>query len=153
MANIFPAMITSNRLGRKYSVHLTIKKNNCGGFCLAGSSGGKGPLLGCDGGFFVVVVLVFVFAFFCFGFGLFFFFSFFFVILCVCFVDGFFSLFCCFVFTYLAFTIFPALNSTISSNPTANMSGGKLSSVGKKEKSYKNYYFVIFSNNLYSDFC
>lgn len=59
-----------------------------------------------------------------------------------------------FFFTYLAFTIFPALNSTISSNPTANMSGGQLSSsVGRKEKSKQNYYFVVSSNDLHSNFC
>lgn len=59
-----------------------------------------------------------------------------------------------FFFTYLAFTIFPALNSTISSNPTANMSGGLLSSsVEKGEKSHKSYYFVVSSNDLFSNFC
>lgn len=34
---------------------------------------------------------------------------------------------------YLALTIFPALSSTISSNPTANMSAGLLSSAEQAE--------------------
>lgn len=64
------------------------------------------------------------------------------------------GLFFFFFLTYLAFTIFPALNSTISSNPTANMSGGQLSSsVEKGEKSHKSYYFVVSSNDLFSNFC
>lgn len=48
--------------------------------------------------------------------------------------------------------MFPALNSTISSNPTANMSGGQFSSsVDKGIKSYKNYYLIVSSNDLFSN--
>lgn len=48
--------------------------------------------------------------------------------------------------------MFPALNSTISSNPTANMSGGQFSSsVEKGIKSYKNYYLIVSSNDLFSN--
>lgn len=106
LLNIFLAMITCNRLGRKYSVYLTRQSATLEAFvgCFFWRTGG-------------------------------FFFSFFFL-------------------TYLAFTIFPALNSTISSNPTANMSGGLLSSsVEKGEKSHKSYYFVVSSNDLFSNFC